>query len=205
MPEDQHETGGEVGLPRANLTGIVLCGGASRRMGAEDKAVLDVGGKPLLDRAVEILQPRTKEVLLACGTEPRYRTRGLRLVLDEGAAGGGPLTGLAAGLAAATTDWVLLLASDMPFAGPAVDGLLAAVQPNDDLIHYVVGGYPEPLCALYHQRVLGPLRAALEAGERRMICFWDGLNVRAIESENQAPFRNLNTPHDLASARSDFA
>jgi molybdopterin-guanine dinucleotide biosynthesis protein len=200
-------------------------------MGADDKAVLEVGGQPLLDRAIGILTPRVKEVLLACGAAPRYQSRGLRLVLDEdldseagataaGSAGGqhrgqgprgqdlrgqGPLVGLAAGLAAATTDWVLLLAADMPFADPAIDGLLDAARDTDDLVHYVVDGYPEPLCALYHRRVLEPLRVALAAGQRRMTCFWEGLSVRALESSSHDPFRNLNTPQDLARARSDIA
>ena len=116
MPDEPLQKGH---LTAERITGVVLCGGASRRMG-QDKATLEVAGERLLDRAVEALSGHVNEVLLACGAEERYADRGLRLALDAGA-DLGPLGGLGAGLAQARTEWVLLLACDRMVGPWAID------------------------------------------------------------------------------------
>ena len=103
---------------RESAVGVVLCGGASRRMGT-DKASLQVGETLLLDRAINALSGVTAEVVLACGVEPRYVRRGLRLVLDTGD-GRGPLEGVAASLESCDVEWAAVLACDLPRITPEV-------------------------------------------------------------------------------------
>lgn len=206
------------------MTAVVLCGGTSRRMG-RDKALLRIGPGTLLERAVELVEPLVGEVVLACGPEPRYGELGRRLALD-GIPDGGPLTGLAAGLAAARTEWVLALACDMPgLERGLLEGLLAAAAEGVDVVAFADGRGDEPLCALYRPKSALPrVWAALAAGERRANCWWDrpGEDGRcpvvvrlpkpdplaadspaadppiADTTECADPFRNLNTPEDVS-------
>src|SRR5262245_16634368 len=105
-------------VPRSDLTGLVLCGGKSRRMGS-DKAALAVGGGTLIEHAVAVLSGIAGETLLACGPSERYAELGLPRVLDR-RPDSGPLAGLEAGLARARTRWIAALACDMPRADPRV-------------------------------------------------------------------------------------
>ncbi len=190
-------------------------------MGRE-KARLDLGGRSLLERSVAILEARTREVVLACGPTARYEELGRRLVLDA-EPDGGPLVGLAAALEAVTTPWLLVLACDMPWPERAIDALLRVAREEDDLVLFQRDGRAEPLCALYHRRVLSAVREALELGERRMVGFWEpelrarlGLNGPALAvrrlvageggmllapEESVTAFGNVNTPSDLDWAR----
>lgn len=190
-------------LTPASLTGAILCGGRSRRLG-QDKALAEVSGQDLLARAIQLLRPRVHEVLLACGPAPRYESRGLRLAVD-GAPDLGPLGGLRAALEAATTDWVLLLACDMPTAEAAVAALLCAEPGTDQVLYFEHEGpdepLPEPLCALYHRDVLPAVEAALARGRRRMISFWPDVRRRALRPPGSAAFHNVNTPEDLDAVR----
>jgi molybdopterin-guanine dinucleotide biosynthesis protein A len=192
-------------VSQADVTGLILCGGASRRMG-QDKALLEWNGRSLIERALEALAPVAGERLLACGPEPRYAELGFPLVLDE-TLDGGPLAGLAAGLAAARGEWVAALACDMPRLAPEFfEELLArAHEARSDGAVYELDGRVEPLCGVYHRRCLGAVRASLAAGRRRMIDFWvapearaDGPHILRLAPRSGRAFVNLNTPEDLA-------
>ena len=207
------------------LGGVVLCGGRSRRMG-RDKALVALGGRTLLERAVAVLASRAPRVALACGPAERYRELGLTLRLDRsgpasaGSAGFGPLAGIEAGLAGSLADapaggWVLVLACDLPEVPPdALDRLLArAAEGGSDAVLFETARGPEPLCAAYHTDLLPAVRAALDGGERRAIAPFryplaggDLPRVARLavpESAARAFERNLNTPADLAASHED--
>jgi molybdopterin-guanine dinucleotide biosynthesis protein A len=173
-----------------------------------DKALIVHGGRTLLERAVSELAAVSQPVMLACGSQPRYAELGLPLALDrEG--GLGPLAGLEAGLSAAGEGWVLCLACDMPGAGGALLRALVAraraARCDAALLSSARG--VEPLCGVYHTRLLGPVRAALAAGERKMTSLFahplpDGrlprlLAVDAGEFGAEGALWNLNAPADL--------
>ncbi|MDP6369373.1 MAG: NTP transferase domain-containing protein, partial [Planctomycetota bacterium] len=127
-----------------DLTGLVLCGGSSRRMGT-DKAVLDLGGRALAERAVELLRPLSARVLLSTGSADRYASLACQCVHDP-IPDGGPLAGLAAGLLAAQTPWVFLLACDMPRVDRGLVEAIRARAMGDEL----------DLCVLESERGLEP-------------------------------------------------
>ena len=189
-----------------------------------DKALLPSGGSTWLERAMDVLEPYVARGLVACGESPRYaellagRAR-WRAVLDARPAGG-PLAGLEAGLAAAGTGWVLALAVDMPGVGPeAIEALLAGAREGDDVVLFEDPEGPQPLPGLYHVRCLPAVRAALDAGRRRMTSFWTGpgadgtLGARRLSRAVLAPLavrgrggagdalRNVNTPDEWAAER----
>lgn len=142
-----------------DLSAIVLCGGRSRRFGPDDKALVRLGGRSLLERVVEAAGARADEIVLAVGPTPRYAELGLATALDA-APDLGPLAGIAAGLGLVTRPFVLLVAVDLPLIVPAaIDRLIEALGPAD----YVIpadGEMLEPLCSLGRR---DPLRAAVAA------------------------------------------
>lgn len=195
------------------LVGCVFCGGASQRMGA-DKARLELEGKSLLERALGAFDGLASARILATGRAPRYPELGLPCVLDR-RPDGGPLAGLEAALEwmvqnGAEQGWCLTLACDMPYAAPAAfEALLAEAQGADACLLAGPRG-AEPLFAVYHPRVLRAVRAALDAGERRMIAFHRGhgaVRVRSLPAERlPAPLGlrclcNVNTPGELERER----
>jgi len=116
-------------LDEALPSAIVLAGGASRRFGS-DKLAVDVGGLPLLHRAIAALAGLTAEIVVVAGAgTPPALPKGiavpLRLVQDD-EPGAGPLAAVATGLAEAASDTVLIVGGDMPTLVPAVLALLVA-------------------------------------------------------------------------------
>jgi molybdopterin-guanine dinucleotide biosynthesis protein A len=213
------EASAKVGVPApAEVTGVLLCGGASRRMG-RDKARIELADRGLIEYPLAALREVAARVVLATGTRPRYAELGHEAVLD-GLADGGPLAGLLAGLEAARTEWVAVLACDMPRAGAGVLRELLARAAKDDLDACLLGieRGTQPMLAVYRASCAPAVRRALERGERRMVSFLDGtvaesggarrLRVAALPAgeigAGEAAL-NLNTPEELAAELSRAA
>ncbi|MBW3659082.1 MAG: NTP transferase domain-containing protein [Actinobacteria bacterium] len=145
------------------LTGLVLAGGASRRMG-RDKATLVFEGERLVDRAVRVLLAICGEVLVASG-DGRRLDLPVPQVADH-VPDAGPLAGLVAGLTVAAHPVVAVVAVDAPFADPGV--LLRCVARLGDAPACLpeVDGVPQPLHAAWATAAVADARDALERGER---------------------------------------
>ena len=110
------------------------------------------------------------------------------------------------------TPWIFAVATDMPFVRPALIELLAARRAGVDAVVPVVDGHPQPLAAFYSASCRQPIAALLgeEGGKRSLRAALDRLNVCYVaQSELVAAdpglrsFFDLDTPDDLAAARSD--
>ncbi len=193
------------------VLGALICGGQSRRMG-RDKAALLLGERTFLERGVQVLRAVAPRVVLACGPEDRYAESGLPRVLDR-APNLGPLAGVAAALEAAqvdgarATDYVAVLATDLPYAdGAPFDALLArAHETAADVCLLASQDGLEPLYGLYRVAVLPAVLAALEGGVRRMTGFHSGFGPVVVETLSKDSWggrgvedaaRNVNTPEE---------
>lgn len=185
------------------VLGAVLCGGESRRMGA-DKARLELRGRSLLAGAAQVVGAVADRVVLASGAGPRYPELGLDEVPDR-VPGGGPLAGLEAVLEVASSEgfaWVLAVACDMPGLEEGVLSRLVdeARRTGADACLLQSPEGVEPLYAVYHRRCHAAVRRALERGERRMIAFHPEVRVATLAVAG-ASARNLNTPDELRAER----
>ncbi|MEY9870924.1 molybdopterin-guanine dinucleotide biosynthesis protein A [Streptacidiphilus sp. MAP12-33] len=166
---------------------VVLAGGAARRLGGEDKPGLVVAGTTLLDRVLAACGDAG--VTLVVGPE-RATSRAVRWVREE-PPGGGPVAGLAAGLAEVGAAVTLLLAADLPFLDTdTVHRLLDALDaPGVDAAVLVdADGRDQLLTAAYRT---GPLRAALAA-----VAQPHGARLRAVT----AGLRTLRLPDERGAA-----
>jgi molybdopterin-guanine dinucleotide biosynthesis protein A len=196
------------------MTGLLLAGGRSSRMGV-DKAELEFEGIPLARRTLDTLLVVCDEVLVASGDGRRLdwleadhvdhfeQVDQIEQVADL-IPDAGPLSGLVAGLERARRPLVAVLAVDMPFASASVLRLLANLWDGQDAVVPVTDAGPEPLHAVYAPAAATPLRAELERGERSIRRALASLAVRRVEPEEwrqadpSGRFAvNLNRPEDL--------
>ena len=186
------------------MAGLVLCGGASRRMGAE-KALLDLEGEPMVVRVARRVGGVAWPVLLAPGRRGRLGDLGYPEVDDE-VDGSGPLGGLVAGLAASPHRLVAVAAADMPFVSAEVLSLLARLIGTADAAVPVTEDGMQPLHAVYSANGLPALRAALRSGRRALReGVEEALRVRRVDDgewrtvDPSGRFAlNLNRPEDWA-------
>ena len=191
--------------PLPDLTGLLIAGGASTRMGT-DKAELEVDGEPLAHRLAGVLGSVCATVLVASGDGARLEWLGLPQIVDI-APEAGPLAGLIAGLEAAPTPLVAVLAVDMPKASEAVFRLLADRAAGHDAAVPRTGDGLQPLHAVYAASAAEALRRAFEGGERRVRNAVETLDTVVVEADDWAAAdptglfaRNVNRPADLDTA-----
>ena len=185
-------------MQREEVTGLILAGGASRRFGT-DKARFPIEGRPMIARVYEAVAEVVGTVLLSVGDRDGADL-GLPVPsLVDRVPGAGPLAGLHAGLHAAATPWLLVVACDMPFLTPGVlrslldqatSGTAAVVAQSED-------GRLQPLCACYHASVLPRVEAHLHADRRAMWDLLEHLDLVRHVLLPTAPLRNINHRTDL--------
>lgn len=179
----------------SDVTALILAGGRATRFGGIAKHALLIEGRTILERQTAVLEPRVAEVIVSAPADiATHRT------VRDAIAGAGPLAGIAAGLAAAHTPWLVVIAGDMPYVtGALIDALLAARAPELDAVGLRVGDLPEPLCCLLHIRTLAAVERRLAAGRFKAsgLLTEEGLAVRWLTDADPAALRNLNSPADL--------
>jgi len=183
----------------ADVTGLILAGGQSRRFGSE-KAWHLVDGKPMIARVYKAISAVTDNVLISVGsaaTTGRFECYGSCVI--DGYLDCGPLAGIHAGWQHAQTDWLLVVGCDMPFLTP--DALRRLLQATCSRPEAVVAeddtGRCHPLCACYHRRTAQLVQERL--GHRRLALF-DLLDQLPVVQTVLLPSRslqNINRPDDL--------
>ena len=191
------------------VVAIVLAGGRSRRMG-RDKAGVVLGGRTLLQRAVDATAGVATRVVIV-GAPGRALpevacARPLVFVTDP-VEGEGPLAGIVTGLEAAGAPVAVVTCCDQPFIRPAFLWLLAECARTHVAVLPVFEGRPEPLCTAVRREALPQLRAALDHGNRAAMVLADlpgALLLPREEWEAADPdgwsFTGVNTPEELARA-----
>jgi molybdopterin-guanine dinucleotide biosynthesis protein A len=203
-------------------TGLLLAGGQSRRMqgafpdGPKDKALLDIGGKPMLVHVIERLAPQVGDLVLSANGDPaRFASFGLPVVSDTIEDFAGPLAGLLAGMRwsqrkSPGTTHIVSVSTDAPFL-PAdlVVQFQSAVRDHEMAVaiarcgtqlHSVIGLWPVALA--------DQLEAALVSGLRKVSAWTDRCETVVVDyapvemnGRKVDPFFNANTPEELATAR----
>lgn len=188
------------------ITVAIQAGGQSRRMG-RDKALVKLGGRPLIEHVLERARDLGDDFLVTTNRPEPLEYLGLRLVPDL-IPGAGALNGLETALRAAYGTHILLLACDAPFVSRRLLEHLIDKREQGDVIIPEHAGRFEPLQALYDcSACLPAVQQATRTGKKRMISFFPDVNVHSVSGKTLSrldpagvSFFNINTPADLRQA-----
>lgn len=205
-PERISTTGAAGKIP--GVTGVILSGGPSGRMGC-DKALLPYRG----GRFIEAIHRKMAELfdeVIVVGSEPgQYDFMPCRLVPDL-FPGMGALAGIHSALFHSATDRVFVVACDMPHIKGDLIRYLCGVAGEADAVVPEGEAGPVPLHALYSRRALPAVEEALREGRMGLCSFHGGLRVRRVGRDTVesidpglSSFRNINTPEDYYRFRRD--
>jgi len=176
-------------------------------MGRE-KALLDVGGVPLIVRTVRLVESVTGSATVV-GETPGIRALGLDTVADDWP-GVGPLGGIATALRASRAPWSLVVACDLPYLTKAwLEYLVSRALASDaDAVIAMNASGAEPLCAAYRDSTEWAIRSALSLGNLKVRSMLENLRGEVIEPQEWKRFdsdgylfKNMNSPEDYDQAR----
>ena len=184
------------------ITGIVLSGGSSRRMG-KDKSLLFFEGQRLVSYVVSALEGVCQQILVVAQPQQDLNFLGKTVVHDV-IPGYGALMGLYTGLKNAPTDRILAVACDMPFIQPKLLEYLIHADVKADVVVPKIDGHFEPLLAVYSRNCLGPIEDMINRSRKCVYDFYPHVRVREISQKELRifdpelkSFINFNTPQEL--------
>ncbi len=187
---------------------VILAGGRATRLGGANKALLEIGGRTVLQRVVDALHPLVNQTIVVGHLADDVDVPGLEVVIDclpERSTLGGIYTGLQA----VRNEVALIVGCDMPFLSTDLFRKIAALSEGYDLAVPRVHAHLEALHAAYRKSCLPAMERAIQEGSFKIVNFYSSVRVRELspaEVEAVDPellsFFNINTPEDLAKARS---
>lgn len=187
------------------MTGIVLAGGENRRMG-RDKAFLKLAGIPLIEHVLLSLKGVCEDIIIVTNAPQSYQTYGVTVTTDVFDKRG-PLTGIYSGLLRSVDEYNFVVACDMPFLNPRLIAYMAGLAPGYDVVVPAVGGFYEPLHAVYNRGLVPVIEEQIRRDRQRIQELFGSLRVRYVLEQDidrfdpgRMSFKNLNTPQEYEEA-----
>jgi molybdenum cofactor guanylyltransferase len=182
---------------KKHITGIILAGGKSSRMGS-DKGFVMYKNKAFIQHIIEAIQPLVNEIIIV-SNDPDYDIFKLKRVSDliEDA---GPLAGVYSGLHHTTTENNLVVSCDVPLINTeTLKKLTEQINDENDVIQLESMGKTMPLIAMYKKRSKDICSILLQGGERKLRNALKRMSVKTItlNKEHEIYTKNINTPGNL--------
>ena len=189
---------------KSTITGIILAGGKSSRMG-EDKGFLKLNGKTFMSSIIAALKPIVGEIIIVSNNS-EYDVFNLKRFADS-MEDSGPLAGLYSGLLHSETENNIVLSCDVPLISTSVLKKLLEGAPSEaEVIQFESEGKTMPLVAMYKKKCRHHFLKLLQTNERRLRFAIDQLDVKTItlDSELGKTVRNINTISELKDLKHEF-
>jgi molybdopterin-guanine dinucleotide biosynthesis protein A len=185
------------------MTGIILSGGKSTRLGGLNKAFIEVGGERLIERTIRIYRELFKEILIVTNSPLDYLEFDVEIVTDI-ISGKAALGGIYTGLFFATCDHAFVSACDMPFLNaPCIRYMMSETKNHDVIVPRTPEGL-QPLHAIYSRRLIKPIRRLIDEDHLKITDLFAKASVREIPPEKISEFdpemrlfMNINTAEEL--------
>ncbi|MBD0822985.1 NTP transferase domain-containing protein [Aestuariibaculum marinum] len=184
-------------ITKDNITGIILSGGKSSRMGT-DKGFLSLNGKFFTQHVIDALRPLVSEIIIVSNNSDYdiFNQRRIQDIITDA----GPVAGIASGLKSSKTDYNLVLSCDIPLITLEVLQLLIDNATNEfDIIQIESQGKTMPLVALYKSTCKEKFIKLLNEDERRLRFAVNQCKVKTVTLplEWAKSVMNVNTPEEL--------
>lgn len=182
------------------VTGVVLAGGRSTRMGGQDKGLIELNGLPLFEHVIRKLAPQVNDVVISANrNRAKYQSVGLIVLSDTLPDYPGPLAGMLSLMKQLHSEWFLFCPCDTPNIPEGLASRLWEQKGDASAVWVNDGERDHPTIALLHKKLTAPLESYLDSGERRVMVFLREVGGHAVLFPNQKQnFVNINSPEDLA-------
>jgi molybdopterin-guanine dinucleotide biosynthesis protein A len=185
-----------------NITGIILSGGKSLRMG-QNKAFIEIEGVPIVNRISTLFKELFQEVIIVTNEKELFKDLDLKIYTDI-LPNKGALGGLYTGIYFSKFNYSFCVACDMPFINKSLVHYLAKKMAGEDVIVPRTIDGLQPLHALYSKNCLHPIKAVIDQGKYKIMDFYSMVKVRIVEEDefisidpSKGSFINVNTPDEL--------
>jgi len=186
-----------------HATGVILAGGLSTRYG-QDKAFLQIGGVPLIERIVEEMKRVFTRVILVTNQKREFEYLELPMIEDL-IKGLGPIGGIYTGLSSISEQAGFFVACDMPLLHKGLIRYMVDLIDHHAAVVPSVGKWVEPLHALYARSCLGPMKDLIDEKRYQVRLLYDLVPVRYVREDEirrfcspDEAFLNINTPEEFA-------
>lgn len=187
---------------RHSITGIILSGGKSLRMG-QNKAFIEIEGVPIVNRISTLFKELFQEVIIVTNEKELFKDLDLKIYTDI-LPNKGALGGLYTGIYFSKFNYSFCVACDMPFINKSLVHYLAKKMAGEDVIVPRTIDGLQPLHALYSKNCLHPIKAVIDQGKYKIMDFYSMVKVRIVEEDefisidpSKGSFINVNTPDEL--------
>ncbi|MGF1694193.1 molybdenum cofactor guanylyltransferase MobA [Vibrio lamellibrachiae] len=186
-------------LAPEQISWVILAGGQATRMGGQDKGLINLDGKPLIQHVFERLQTQTDTITINANRNLDTYRKIAPVINDQFEGYPGPLGGIHAGLTHSDTDWVGFVPCDSPLINTdLVKRFSQQVTDDVDILVAHDGEFKQPVFTLFNKRVLHKLNAFLQRGDRKIILLYNECRTEYVDfSDSPNCFLNLNTPEEL--------
>jgi molybdenum cofactor guanylyltransferase len=188
-----------------SLPCALFAGGKSSRMG-EDKSLLPFGGfSSLAEFQYRRLTPLFSGVAISTKTVDKFDFEA-EFVLDPVEVDYAPTAGFVSSFRALKSDRMMVLSVDTPFVDEYVfQTLINADSDEYDAIIAKTASGSHPMCGIYHRSLLGEFERMLSEGDHRLGKLLASSKTLYVEFADEAPFANLNHPHEYQEALERFS
>lgn len=190
------------------ITGLILAGGRAKRMGGNDKGLIVLDGKCMIEHCIVKLQPQVDQIFISANRNiEEYSKYGFTVLEDCYGEHEGPLVGLLGALENSLNSSVLIVPCDAPLFSTHlakrllefyIEGETLAVIPHD-------GTRLQTLFGLYSINTISSLKEYLQSGQRKVESWVTSLPHAIVDFSNESEsFMNINTENDLQIVQSSF-
>ncbi len=192
----------------ADVGVVILAGGLARRMQGQDKGLVVLGNKPMVQWTLDVVSQFTSDVVINANRNHKaYQSLGVPVVADEHAGHLGPLAGLYAAMQSLSNDYIFMCPCDSPFVQIALlnklnDALTNAANESDvEIVVAHDGDRLQPVFAMVSVDLADSLDNFLLSGERKIDKWYGMHNMLAVDcSDCTDSFRNINTEEERLAA-----
>ena len=182
------------------ITAVILAGGMGRRMGGEDKGLIEFDGRPIIEILIDKLKQQGIDIVInANRNQDRYQTYNLPVISDDLDDFQGPLAGFAVAMKSVDTDYILTLPCDGPFLVEnfVEQFIQTASQTCAPICVADDGERLQPVYALMRTDLLASLETFLQSGDRKIDRWYAQHDFARVDfSAQKHMFGNINRPED---------
>ena len=187
-----------------NVTGVILAGGHSSRMGS-DKGLLLINGRSMIQMIIDAMKPLVDRIIIISGNE-KYKEFGCDVypdIIDDK----GPVGGVYTALNHSHTDYALCVSCDTPFVTTELLNRLIEESEGNSATLYNFNGKLQPVISVYQTNVVSLIKGFLEDNQLKLMLVNESLNCKIInigsKDFDEKVFFNVNTPEDLNKSRDE--